>query len=356
MDILILTGKFGMGHWSAALSLQEQLERDGHRVSVVDFYGYAMPDAAPALYRGFNLLVTYGWGIYNLIRRMTRDAESEVPGQFSRTLGGLLAATRPDLVISTHPVCSGAVARFKEERHSALPLVTCVTDVTCHAEWYRPGTDYYLVPSETVRDWLVAKGVEPGRVVITGVPVRASFAPPERARPGKVRELLIMGGGLGLMPRKDSFYEALDQLTGVHTTILTGKNKKLYRRLAGKYAHIEVVPFTDQVSYYMGRASLMLSKPGGVTTFEAIAANLPMLAWEPFLEQERENAKFLVSNGMAKVVPKGESDCLLEIRRCIYDDALLSRMRSAMAAMEHTLRRQAVSLVVERLGPRPVSA
>lgn len=54
-----------------------------------------------------------------------------------------------------------------------------------------------------------------------------------------------MGGGLGLMPRKDSFYEALNALPGVHTTILTGKNQKLYDRLAGKYENIEVVAFTD---------------------------------------------------------------------------------------------------------------
>lgn len=44
MEILILTGKFGMGHWSAALSLQEQLERDGHHAQVIDFFDYAMPD------------------------------------------------------------------------------------------------------------------------------------------------------------------------------------------------------------------------------------------------------------------------------------------------------------------------
>ena len=53
MEILILTGKFGMGHWSAALSLQEQLEREGHQVHVMDFFAYALPETAPALYRGF---------------------------------------------------------------------------------------------------------------------------------------------------------------------------------------------------------------------------------------------------------------------------------------------------------------
>lgn len=357
MEILILTGKFGMGHWSAALSLQEQLEREGHQVQVMDFFAYALPETAPALYRGFDLLVTYGGGLYNLYHRMTRNAEGEVPlaSQFTRRVAGLLAATRPDVVVSTHPVCSGVVARYKAERASALPLVTCVTDITSHSEWIHPGTDCYLVAGQDVKDALVCKGVEAERVMVTGIPVRAQFTAELRRRDGK-RQLLIMGGGLGLMPRKDSFYEALNALPDVHTTILTGKNQKLYDRLAGKYENIEVVAFTDRVHEYMGRAHLMLSKPGGITTFEAIAARLPMLAWEPFLEQERENARFLVAHGLGRVVSKDEDDCLAAIRTCIHDDELLERMGRAMEEMNRTLRRQAIGSVVRQLAGREVCA
>ena len=357
MEILILTGKFGMGHWSAALSIQEQLEREGHQAQVVDFFAYALPETAPALYRGFNLLVTYGGGIYNLFHRMKRNAEGEVPlaSQFTRRLAGLLAVTRPDVVVSTHPVCSGVVARYKAERTSALPLVTCVTDITSHSEWIHPGTDRYLVAGEDVKTALVRKGVDAERVTVTGIPVRAQFSSELRRMDGP-RQLLIMGGGLGLMPRKDSFYEALNALPGVHTTILTGKNQKLYDRLAGKYGNIEVVAFTDRVYEYMGRAHLMLSKPGGITTFEAIAAQLPMLAWEPFLEQERENARFLVAHGLGRVVPKDEEDCLAAIRACIHDDVLLERMSAAMGEMNTALRRQAIGLVIRQLAGQEVCA
>ena len=357
MEILILTGKFGMGHWSAALSIQEQLEREGHQAQVVDFFAYALPETAPALYRGFNLLVTYGGGIYNLFHRMKRNAEGEVPlaSQFTRRLAGLLAVTRPDVVVSTHPVCSGVVARYKAERTSALPLVTCVTDITSHSEWIHPGTDRYLVAGEDVKTALVRNGVDAERVTVTGIPVRAQFSSELRRMDGP-RQLLIMGGGLGLMPRKDSFYEALNALPGVHTTILTGKNQKLYDRLAGKYENIEVVAFTDRVYEYMGRAHLMLSKPGGITTFEAIAAQLPMLAWEPFLEQERENARFLVAHGLGRVVPKDEEDCLAAIRACIHDDVLLERMSAAMGEMNTALRRQAIGLVIRQLAGQEVCA
>lgn len=80
------------------------------------------------------------------------------------------------MVVSTHPVCSGVVARYKAERTSALPLVTCVTDITSHSEWIHPGTDRYLVAGEDVKTALVRKGVDAERVTVTGIPVRAQFS------------------------------------------------------------------------------------------------------------------------------------------------------------------------------------
>ena len=79
MKILILTGKFGMGHWSASCALQQQLEQEGHQVETVDFFDYAMPELAPTLYRMFGWLVKYGGGLYNLFHRLTRNVEGEMP-------------------------------------------------------------------------------------------------------------------------------------------------------------------------------------------------------------------------------------------------------------------------------------
>ena len=62
VKILILTGKFGMGHLSAAQALQEQLRQAGHRADTVDLFEYALPGRAAAMYWWFNVLVTYGGG------------------------------------------------------------------------------------------------------------------------------------------------------------------------------------------------------------------------------------------------------------------------------------------------------
>ena len=116
-------------------------------------------------------------------------------------------------------------------------------------------------------------------------------------------------------------------------------------------------PFTEEVEKYMARACLMLSKPGGITCFEAIAARLPILAWQPFLKQEQENADFLVRRGMARIVAKEESACLAAISETIYDDEALSSMERSMDEVAATLSRTAACAVVRALaGERRVCA
>lgn len=350
MNILILTGKFGMGHLSAANALREQLGQDGHRAEVVDLFEYAAPELAQAMYWWFNVLVTYGGVFYNIYHDLTVNDSGDSRGD--NLLGGLdrlLDEYEPDVVVSTHPICSAAMAKYKEEGPSDIPLVTCVTDVTCHSEWLHPATDCYLVAEESVRQGFIAKGADPDAVVVSGIPVSGRFQP-ARKGPSQRRELLIMGGGLGLMSRRDSFYQALNGLPGVHTTILTGRNDKLFQRLNGRYENIEAVPFTTQVDKYMARASLMLSKPGGITCFEAIAARLPILAWQPFLKQEQENANFLVRRGMARIAAKEESACLATIRETICDSGALSAMERAMDDMAADIGRTAACAVVRSLG------
>ena len=320
MNILILTGKFGMGHWSASQSLRQQLLRafPGAEVEVLDFVAEAMPNASEAMYKCFNLLVTRGSGLFNLYYKLTQDLPADARPLFETLfldkLEELVAARRPDAVIATHPLCARMVSRWKGETGSALPLITCVTDLSSHSEWIHKYTDCYLVGSNDIRSRLAAKGVDRDIICVTGIPVRCEFKRPVRRRPGRERNLLIMGGGLGLLPKRDSFYEALDALPGVHTTIITGNNRKLYDRLAGKYAHIEVLGFTDRVYDYMARADLVLTKPGGITLFETIFSELPILAWEPFLQQERNNARFITRYQIRRMASTQASGSLAAIR------------------------------------------
>lgn len=359
LRILILTGKFCMGHWSASQSLAQQIvdAYPGSEVRVEDFLDCAMPEFSDFLYKSYNRLVTYNPGLFNVYYRMTENSAARPPFEwvFMEKLEELLQEMGPDAIVATHPFCAQVVSRYKAARGAGIPLVTCVTDISAHSEWINPNTDCYLVGSREVRDRLAGKGVDPERIFVTGIPVRAEFRSPRRSprsgRAGRPRRLLMMGGGLGLVPRKNSFYEALNALPEVETTLICGHNQKLYDRLVGQYPHIEVLGYTDQVCAYMNRADLMLSKPGGITLFESIFSELPMLAWEPFWEQERKNARFIVKRGIGRVAPKEPISCLEAIKALIYDDRALdgmaARMREMKGSLNQTSSPQIVASVVQ---------
>ena len=138
-------------------------------------------------------------------------------------------------------------------------------------------------------------------------------------------------------------------MPGVHTTIITGRNQKLYDRLVGKYENIRVIGFTDRVYEYMAWADLVLTKPGGITMFESIFSELPILAWEPFLEQEKNNARFLVKRGLGRVAAKESDECLAAIRELIYDDDTLADMSARMHALKEQLEQESVTHILARL-------
>lgn len=138
-------------------------------------------------------------------------------------------------------------------------------------------------------------------------------------------------------------------MPGVRTTIITGGNQKLYDRLHGRYEHIEVVGFTDRVYDYMARADLMLSKPGGITLFETIFSELPILAWEPFLQQERENARFLIRHQIGRIAPREPEACLDAIVRLLADGAALARMGTNMRRLKGQLEVQSLERLMAAL-------
>lgn len=359
MNILILTGRFGMGHYSASHSLRQQIQMayPAADIAVEDLFAYAMPEYSDMIYKSFSFFVSRASGCYNAIYKCTENKQDFRPlflHYFMGKLRELLELHKPDILFSTLPICSQIASRYKGETGCAIPLVTCITDISNHAEWINQHTDYYMVGSRSLRKSLAARGVPAERIVVSGIPVRQEFRTPAPRRHKKVRELLIMGGGLGLLPKADRFYEELDALPGVHTTIIAGGNQKLYDRLHGRYPNIEVVGFTDRVYAYMRQADLVISKPGGITLFETVCSETPMLVFSPFLHQEMDNTDFILQSHIGRVLESKPEDCVADIRSMLFDDAALARLRRNIRRIKAQFDDSAVLRLLFTLAPQPV--
>lgn len=317
-DILILTAKFGAGHVSVSNALKEHIHACDQtiKIDVADMHEIMHPKSYKGIYRSYEFMVRhlpkiynqYYFGKENFSKLQKLDTASH--GNLKK-LARFLEEKAPKLVISTFPLCTGYMSKYKETYNSDLPLLTCITDVVDNSEWLYDGNDIYFVAGECVKDSLIKKGISEDKIYITGIPVRGRFLKKEdrdnlKRRLGFLesdRIILMMGGGLGLFPKGEDFYEWLGTLKSIKVIVLTGRNEKLYEKLSSlDVENIMVYKQTDKVAEYMRISDVLVGKSGGITLFEAIASTLPIIVYKPILGQEIKNCQYIQEKQIGIVV------------------------------------------------------
>ncbi len=320
--VLILSASIGTGHTQAARAIEEYVRTIPEECDVehLDFLSndvlsidnivketyIKILDVFPMLYdlmyyssqgykKGLVVKTLIAWG---LKRRMLR----------------VLAEKKPDILVFTHPFPAGAAALLKRQHRLDIPLVGVITDFAIHQLWVYPQMDAYCVAASPIKDLLVEQGIEEKKVIVSGIPVRKAFNQ-ERwhwdAAHGANKNVLIMGGGLGMGSIKQSL-ALLDRLECVDSfTVVTGYNADLYDELSKMRSElhhdVHVLGYTNQIPALMRQASLLVTKPGALTCTEATAVQVPMVLYSPIPGQEEANATYMQSKGCARWV-KEEND------------------------------------------------
>ena len=359
MNILILTGRFGMGHYSTALSLKQEIEKEVKNVEIqiVDIVDYIAPKLNGVVYSGFNIVVRRASKIYNFLYKSTTDLDFNMKMPFNDIFIEKIEEliynnNKPDIIISTLPFCSRIVSQFKTRTSSNIPLITCITDISIHNEWINPETNLYLVATETVKSNLIKNGIKDEKIIIIGIPVKDQFKNipfDENKHNPYSKNLLIMGGGLGLIPLEDSVYSRLNKIQNLNVVVILGNNEKEYNKLNKKYHNIEVIGYTNRVHEYMANADLIISKAGGITLFESIYAELPILALCPFLEQERNNAYFIEYKNIGEVLWDRNKDIVEIAFKMLYDEEKLKTMRENMKQIKSNINDKIVLEIIDKL-------
>ena len=116
MNILILTGRFGMGHYSAAEAVKQEilLNCADENVTIVDIMDYIIPSFSNLIYHSFNFLVSKCSKLYNFLNGITaKYSSAPFKTVFEKKIGHLLSMYQPDLIIATLPVCSQYISAYK---------------------------------------------------------------------------------------------------------------------------------------------------------------------------------------------------------------------------------------------------
>ena len=280
--------------------------------SIVDSYKYAALVVSSVVSQGYLQMVKtipqmYGY-IYDRAERATEVGPFRLwAHQFTAgNLRALIARERPDVVACTHAFPAGAMAEYKRTYADAPPVVGIVTDFAVHAFWMHDNIDAYCVATDAIRTAMIARGIAPERISVSGIPVDPRFARTAESRE-RLRErlglpldrsiALMMGGGLGFGPLERMLL-ALRQIdTPIAAVVITGRNRRVERRVLaaaeGVGYPVRVLRFVDNVYDYMHAADALVTKPGGLSTAEALAAEVPLVLCKPLPGQEERNVRVL---------------------------------------------------------------
>ncbi len=300
MMIWILTSGFGSGHRSAAQALAEEYRRKGDTVVVSDIVELLYPRKAKLIYAFFSRVICRNSWLYNFLNQFGRGRyESR---KTSSALQKEMDRLRPNQIITTWSGCGRKLGKVP------IPVHVCITDLGAHTGWIYPYAASYWVATREVAEKLEKLNVAAEKIHVRGIPVQEKFrCLPEKAILHKTKQLLIMGGGLGIIPWVDDFLQNIKGMPGVSVTVVAGNNQKLYDRLQREYPWVHTVGFVHNIDQYLAQADFLLSKPGGISLFESIYATTPYIAMNPAYEHELENADFIKKKQIGLVIHTGES-------------------------------------------------
>jgi UDP-N-acetylglucosamine:LPS N-acetylglucosamine transferase len=380
--ILIISSDTGGGHRSAAAAIVAGVQKffagQSYAVRVVRAVeeSHHLTEKLVRLYnwvlKNRQHWMKYLYWCVNRFRPETREFFHRRSVGFVRDL---FERWCPHVVVSVHPLTQHVFARVLKDLglSDTIPLVTVVTD-PCYGFWKGwacNDVSLYLVASEEAKQQLVDYGVDPARIKISGMPVHPKFnLPDERAAQAARRALgldpekftvFVNAGWVGGGNIPQIFRELVRGELDVQAIFLAGKNEELRaeaeRLAASAKFPVKVIGYSEQVEQLMQAANVMVSKLGGLTTFEALACRLPIIAdaTTPPMPQESGAAALIHKRG-AGVLLERAHEIVPVVRRMVEDSPYYAGLRNAAANLAIPDSTRRIVEEITALIPKPVLA
>ena len=175
-----------------------------------------------------------------------------------------------------------------------------------------------------MKNYLISKNIPESKVFVTGIPISSRFLQKydkqeileEFNLKNNKKTILFFGGGefgLGKSKTFEIFETLVKDFNNIQIIAIAGKNEKMKLKFEkiveenNKQDYVKVLEYTNKVPELMAISDLVVSKPGGLTTSESLASNLPMIIINPIPGQEEENAEFLEEKGIGIWIRKNDS-------------------------------------------------
>jgi processive 1,2-diacylglycerol beta-glucosyltransferase len=245
----------------------------------------------------------------------------------------------PDWIVCTHFLPSEIVSDLKGNGRLNCPQAIVVTDFDAHALWFCRNYEHYFVALDETKAYLEAHGFPGEAITVSGIPIAPVFS--ETKSKTATREklgldqhmptLILSLGGFGV-GRIETLIAALRKIARpAQILAMCGKNEELKRELESTQRDddvVRIIPvgYTKAMDEYMTASDIIVGKPGGLTTCEALAKGLAFVIVDPIPGQEERNSDHLLENGVA-IRSNNPATLGYKIAKLLDDPARLERMR-----------------------------
>lgn len=353
--ILIISSDTGGGHRSAAQAIAEGVRKFWQGESAVVKIVKAVEQSHHITEK---LVNAYNWTLRNRQHWMKyifwamNKVRPETREFFMKRCIGfckeIFEKWCPHIIVSVHPLTQHIFARILKELKLAeqIPLVTVVTD-PCYGFWRGwacNDVSLYLVANDEARRQLIDYGIAPEKIKISGMPVHPKFHEVDEKDARVVRKafgldpetftVFVNAGWVGGGNIPQIFRELVRGELNVQAIFLAGKNEELKREAeeiakSAKFP-VKVIGYSDEIEKMMQAANVMISKLGGLTTFEALACRLPIIAdaTTPPMPQEAGTVNWIANKG-AGILLESSSEIVATIRGLVDDSEKYAAMKAA---------------------------
>jgi processive 1,2-diacylglycerol beta-glucosyltransferase len=323
--VLLLSASAGAGHVRAAEAIEKAFRQTGNgasrEVKHLDILNYTNKLFRHLYSKAYIDLVNKmpevpGWMYDKLDKPWKNERRRLALDKLNtRPLVKLLREYHPDLIVCTHFLPAEIVSWLKAKERLASRQVIIVTDFDVHAMWLVHHYERYFVALDEARVYLEALGIPAGKITVSGIPIDPVFALKKdkqemRAKHGLEPDrttILLSAGGFGV-GSVDALVSSLMPLQHrAQIVAICGRNDELKKRLtklsarAKPHATVILKPFgyTKEMDELMTASDLVLGKPGGLTTSEALAKGLVFVIVNPIPGQEERNSDHLLEGAVA---------------------------------------------------------
>jgi len=320
-NILILSCKAGEGHNAAAKAILERIEHEGHRATFRDFFGLTSEKASDTINNSYvrvaqHTPMLFG-AAYNLglsFSRFLHHGHSPIYwacARVARDLRALLEQEHFDAIVMTHVFPAIAITYLRKKGFDVPLSIFISTDYTCYP-FMEEATecDYFVLAHEQVEPMFIKRGIPQEKLRSFGIPISLRFLKQinrEEARahlgiPQDKSMYLIMGGSMGAGHLRNFTNRLYKEFGDAEMVVICGKNDALRQALEKDFpdtSNVHIVGFTTEIPQYMAACDVLYTKPGGLTSTEALVTKTPTVHTAPIPGCESDNFHFFSENGLS---------------------------------------------------------